>query len=558
MNINASIVDQRLEGLLAQYGNQLAELAGTDTTRQKSLAFVLLSVMTSLDLETEEAFDFLTEGGGDAGVDAIHLGEVDDGEFTVTIFQGKYKHKNLDGESNFPENGVKNAINMLFVLFDPSKPLSVNEKLKPRIEDIRSLIQDGYIPNVRLMLCNNGSKWDAEAQGWIEQSGMNNEQVQWVHFNHDSIVQVLQRKKTVSDSITLSGKAIIEDFNFRRVLVGKVAVREIAELFNRNHDLLLERNIRRYLGLHANRVNASIHQTLTDVNKQNNFYFFNNGITMVCQKFRHNALQGENYQLKLENIQVINGGQTCKTIQHTLNDPNNQNRYDNVYVLLRLYELAEDDQDFIREITYATNSQNPVDLRDLKSNDPIQYQLETGIQALGYSYKRFRDDASISGKQITSAITAEAVMAVWRKKPHQSKFRRKELFGKLYKIVFEHLTPAQAVLAVLVFRVAENERKRPVYIKPEPSFLPYSAHYMAMLIGQELLENHQLSFKNINQKNLAVFVQDLEENKSIYLNKAADLLQNALNKIYGKRDVSLQQLSATFRRGDLLAYLPVV
>ncbi|NLY63402.1 MAG: AIPR family protein, partial [Alcaligenaceae bacterium] len=327
--------------------------------------------------------------------------------------------------------------------------------------------------------------------------------------------------------------------------------------FNRNHDLLLERNIRRYLGLHANRVNASIHQTLTDVNKQNNFYFFNNGITMVCQKFRHNALQGENYQLKLENIQVINGGQTCKTIQHTLNDPGNRHSYDNVYVLLRLYELAEDDQDFIREITYATNSQNPVDLRDLKSNDPIQYQLETGIQALGYSYKRFRDDASTSGKQITSTITAEAVMAVWRKKPHQSKFRRKELFGKLYKKVFEHLTPAQAVLAVLVFRVAENERKRPVYIKPEPSFLPYSAHYMAMLMGQELLDKHQLSLKGISHKNLTALIQDLEENKSMYLNNAANLLQNALTKIYGKRDVSLQQLSATFRRGDLLEYLPV-
>lgn len=555
MNINASIVDQRLEGLLEQHREKLIDLAGQDATKQKSLAFVLLSVMTALELTVDEAFDLVTEGGNDVGVDAIHLGDVDDGEFTVTIFQGKYTHKNCDATANFPENGVKNAINMVSVLFDPSKKLTLNERLKPRIEEVRSLIRDGYIPNVRLMLCNNGKKWKQEAQNWIDQSGMNTDQIQWVYYNHDNIVEVIQRKKSVNDTLTLSGKAIIEDFNFRRVLVGKVAVREIAELFNRNNDLLLERNIRRYLGLHANRVNASIHETLTDEHKQSNFYFFNNGITMVCQKFRHNALQGDNYQLKLENIQIINGGQTCKTIQQTLNEPDNQQSHDNVYVLLRLYELAEDDQDFIREITYATNSQNPVNLRDLRSNDEMQYQLETGIQQLGYSYKRYRDDAPGTSKHITSAITAEAVMAVWRKKPHQSKFRRRELFGKLYQTVFKNLTPAQAVLAVLIFRIAENERKRPVLISPVPDFLSYSAHYMAMLIGQHLLTDNQLTLDQVTHKNLERLTKSLEANKAHYLNHAAASIQQALVQIYGGRDISLQQLSATFRRGDLLEFL---
>ncbi|WP_019895092.1 AIPR family protein [Hydrogenovibrio halophilus] len=557
MNINASIVDQRLEGLVEDHKDALTELVGPDAIRQKSLAFVLLSVMTSLELAAEEAFELLTEGGNDVGVDAIHLGDVDDGEFTVTIFQGKYTHKNFDAESNFPENGIKNAINMVSVLFDPSKSLSLNERLKPRIEEVRSLIRDGYIPNVRLMLCNNGKKWKKEAQDWIDQSGMNNDQIQWVYYNHDNIVEVLQRKKTVKDTVTLSGKAIIEDFNFRRVLVGKIAVREIAELFNRNHDLLLERNIRRYLGLHSNRVNTSIHETLSDTDKQSNFYFFNNGITMVCQKFRHNALQGDNYQLKLENIQIINGGQTCKTIQQTLNEPDNQNSYDNVYVLLRLYELAEDDQGFIQEITYATNSQNPVDLRDLRSNDQMQYQLEIGINQLGYTYKRYRDDIASNSNQITSSITAESVMAVWRKKPHQSKFRRRELFGKLYEAVFKDLNAAQAVLAVLIFRIAENERKRPTVLDPVPDFLPYSAHYMAMIVGQELLLQNKLTIDQVSHKEFEVLIESLEENKAIYLKKAADSIKQALSQIYGEREISLQQLSATFRRGDLLEFLQV-
>ena len=57
--------------------------------------------------------------------------------------------------------------------------------------------------------------------------------------------------------------------------------------------------------------------------------------------------------------------------------------------------------------------------------------------------------------------------------------------------------------------------------------------------------------------NLAELIQLLEQNKTQLLNQAADQLDLALKEIYGERQVSLQQLSATFRRGDLLEFLPV-
>ncbi|MEZ3485146.1 MAG: AIPR family protein [Lachnospiraceae bacterium] len=38
----------------------------------------------------------------------------------------------------------------------------------------------------------------------------------------------------------------------------------------------------------------------------------------------------------------------------------------------------------IQDITYATNSQSPVDFRDLKSNDDRQILLEEGVGNLGY------------------------------------------------------------------------------------------------------------------------------------------------------------------------------
>lgn len=555
MNLNASIVDQRLQGILSEHVELLTPVVGNNLEKQRSLAFVLLCASTALELNLEEAAELLTEGGNDAGVDALHLGEVDDGEFTVTLFQGKYKHKDLSGNANFPENGVKNALNMLATLFDPGKKVVLNPRLEPRIEEVRSLIRDGYIPNVRLLLCNNGTRWNDQAQDWIAQSGLNGEQVQWIHYNHDNIVAVLQRRKAVDDRLQLHGKAVIEEFNYRRVLIGKVCVKEIAALFNRHGDLLLERNIRRYLGMHANRVNSAIHDTLLDPHKRENFYFYNNGITLICRKFAHNALQGDNYQLRLENIQIINGGQTCKTIQQTFNSHGElDSQAEDTYVLIRLYELADDDRDFVREITYATNSQNPVDLRDLRSNDDYQRQLETALAGFGYTYKRQREEG-ISGSQvITSSTAAEAILAIWRRKPHQAKFMRREHFGKLYHDIFATVNAAQTLLAVQIFRMVENARKRDLGQVDHP-FLPYSAHYAAMLIGERLLQESGLRLDEVTHSRHAALQEHLQAYGATYLEDALERIDSALIALYGERDVSLQQLSATFRRGDLLEVL---
>jgi hypothetical protein len=553
MDINASIIDQQLIGLLEKNSDWLP--AG-DANKQRSAAFVLLCMANCLDIPLEDAVELLTDGGNDAGVDGLHIGEVEDGEFLVTVFQGKYKINNLDGTANFPENGVQKAVNTVQVLFDPTKEIDLNPLLKPKVEEIRSLVRDGYIPNVRMILCNNGAKWTEQAQRWIDQSGLPEKQTLWIHFNHNSIVEILRKPKTVDDTLRMVGDAVFENFNFRRVVIGKVQVSEIAELFNRHHDQLLQRNIRRYLGLNENRVNSDIHRTLTDPNSRENFYFFNNGITIICKSFRHNALQGANYQLKLENMQVINGGQTCKTIQQTLNYPDLFADYQNTFVMVRVYELADDDQSFVTDITYATNSQNPVDLRDLRSNDEIQKNLELGMKDLGYTYKRQREEGGFGSNVITSSIAAEATLAIWREKPHQAKFRRKEHFGKLYDDIFKNLNAAQAILAVLIFRDVENERKRPSTDTP-PSFMPYASHYISMLVGRELLHDQGFAQKNVSHRNFAELLQRLQNNEANYHARAVEKVTEALKECYGDREISLQQLSATFRRGDLLEMLGV-
>jgi hypothetical protein len=548
MNFNASIVDQRIVGIVDEHANLLSN--GTDNDRKKAEAFVLLCVSTCLEMSLDEAAELLTEGGNDAGVDGIYVGDPEDGEFLVTLFQGKYKIKDLTGEANFPANGVEKAVNTAQVLFDPYRNVILNEKIKPKIEEVRSLIREGYIPKLKFVLCNNGAKWNNQAQLWIEEAEKDyGGQISFVHFNHDSIVSILQSAKKVDATITLSGQVIEEAMNFMRVMVGRVSVHEVYQLFEQHGDKLLERNVRRYLGLYNNHVNTAIHKTLCEANQADKFYFYNNGITVVCDTFNYNAFQKSDYKVQLKNMQVINGGQTCKTIQETLKTT--PNIAIDAYVMIRIYQLADANKEFVRAITYATNSQNAVGLRDLHSNDEIQKQLEIGFKDLGYTYKRQREEGGAGSSVITSLVVAEAVLAIWRKKPHQAKFRRSEHFGLLYDTIFKDLNAVQALLAVFIFRAVENERKKPSNENP-PIFLPYASHYIAMLIGQKLLEDSQLKLNVVSHRNFVALQDRFKTSQMAYHQAAVSEIESALKNCYGDRVVSLQQLSATFRRGDLL------
>ena len=552
MNINASIVDQRLSGLIESHPEWFPW--PRDPNKRKSAAFVVLCMSTALNLDMEDCADLLTEGGNDAGVDGIHLGEVEDGSFVVTLFQGKYRVNDLSGEANFPENGVKAALQTIEVLFDPYREVELNPKLQPRVAEVRSLIRDGDIPTVRVLLCNNGARWQPQADRWVtEAKTLYGDQVDIEHFSHDDIIRALQRRPHIDETVTLSGELIAEDLQFKRVIVGRIAVQELHRLYQQHGDALLERNIRRYLGP-ANRVNAEMRQTLLDAEKAPSFYFYNNGITAICDRLDFNALQKADHQVQLKNLQIVNGGQTCRTIYQALEE--DLFAPTNAFVLIRIYQLSEDSREVVRDITRATNSQSPVDLRDLHANDDIQKTLALGIEQLGYVYKHHREDGVSGENVITSATVAEAALAVWRERPHQARLRRSQHFGKLYDTIFQGLEPAAALTAVLIYRDVERRRKD----APDdaPDYLPYASHHLAMLMGREILASLGLHKHNFSHRHFDAANQAQQTEGDLYYARAKTAIEDAIRDCYGDRPVSLQQLAATFRRGDLLEMLPPI
>lgn len=548
MDINKHIIDQRIAKIVSENPNWFSDT--TDKNKKLSKSFVLLAASTYLGMELTETFNLLTEGGNDAGIDALYIGDITGDEFPVILFQGKYTF-DLEKDSNFPANSIQKVIDSIRTIFDPKKTVVKNKALASKIAEIGSLISDAKIPIIKCVFVNNGLKWNKEGDNHIKNADFPNEQITFEHYNHHDIVHKITNNKPVKATLRLSGMSIAEDFNFKRVIIGKISVTEIKALFDHHGDNLLQKNVRRYLGLRGkNNINLDIKETLKG-DKRENFYFYNNGITMVCSRFSYAGLQKADWIVNVEDLQIINGGQTCKTIQDTLTAfPDTD--YTNTFVLIRLYELSSDTHDLITDITLATNSQNPVDLRDLRANDNIQKALEIDVKTLGYTYKRIRDAVS-SGDFIPSSVAAEAIYSIWRERPQSTKFNKNSLFGKYYDQIFKGVNAAQLVTAVLIYRYCDNLRRKESLIEQFPH-LPYSNYFLSMLIGKLILLDNNLTLDKLNHTVFNSVINYFENNKEDLFERANSILICALNKYYseGYEKIELRRLSATFRRGDLI------
>jgi hypothetical protein len=76
-----------------------------------------------------------------------------------------------------------------------------------------------------------------------------------------------------------------------------------------------------------------------------------------------------------------------------------------------------------------------------------------------------------------------------------------------------------------------------------------------MQMGRRLLADMNVQMKDISHQNFQLAQQLIEKNSEAYFNNSVQEIDQALQDLYGEQKISLQQLSATFRRGDLISKL---
>lgn len=160
----------------------------------------------------------------------------------------------------------------------------------------------------------------------------------------------------------------------------------VAECFEKTGVRLFARNVRGFLG--STEINSSMEATLE--REPWNFWYYNNGITIVCDKAGIVPISGQNV-LRVANPQVINGQQTTRMLHAKGRDGKKASVVVRVFQVPR--EVGEEANTFdtlVSNIVQATNWQNAIRPSDLMSNDRRQIELERRLRKLNYQYIRKR------------------------------------------------------------------------------------------------------------------------------------------------------------------------
>lgn len=147
---------------------------------------------------------------------------------------------------------------------------------------------------------------------------------------------------------------------------------DLATIYDRWSTRLLEANVRVFLQARS-KVNKGIRSTLE--NEPQLFFSFNNGLTATAEKIEIVDTDEGIKIARLENFQIVNGGQTTASIYAAYKNKVDLSR---VFVQMKLSIVSpEKAKDLVPRISRSANSQNRISDADFFSNHPYHVRIET-------------------------------------------------------------------------------------------------------------------------------------------------------------------------------------
>lgn len=157
----------------------------------------------------------------------------------------------------------------------------------------------------------------------------------------------------------------------------------IKELYGTHALTLLSKNLRYHVaGANIDKAIRTSIQTSPD-----DFWFKNNGITIICDDFTVSGTE-----VKLKHFSIINGGQTTYNLYKS-RDLNKENDFYLPCKIIKIRGNSEDEKShFVLEIAKATNSQKAIKQIDLKANSPEQVRFANTMREAGIFYQTKRGE----------------------------------------------------------------------------------------------------------------------------------------------------------------------
>ena len=402
------------------------DLGLTDVTKAFEVVVNNL-IMTPYDLGVDEIEEGSTDGGGDGQVDAVYvlvnghaLTEEDMNnkaipskgplEVEIIFIQSKYT-------DSFEENPLKSVRNTIRDLLDLSKDYNGQQ-----FKEYNTAIQSKCSLARFAILSTTGRTATIKATLYYATKGDNANIHPSVIATGEKLNAELSAATTTKETsvVYISSRDIIE--MSRRP---QISVRELGFLEQLTHDgdsytclvsieslmkfltddtgalirPMFDANVRDFLG--ETDVNDAIFDTLQNLGKED-FWWFNNGITLVAEHIDHKGKS-----LALTEPLLVNGLQTSNVIHGFMSSPTVDTKAkDHVKSKRILVRIIKPTSETIRDaIIRATNSQTHIPKPYLRGMDQVHRNIADHFKQSGLYYERRKNQYRNQGLSRSAIVT---------------------------------------------------------------------------------------------------------------------------------------------------------
>ncbi len=357
--------------------------------REKSDDYVFTALCIRANYYKNPAIDFteqiieeaVVDGQYDGGVDALLLDPNAEEENLVLVQSKFYKSITYDN--------VRDAVQKIILFYkdmERGEYQNVNSVVQRRFLTLNAEIGDES--KIRFVFYTSAKKNRIRTdriEKIVKEQFQDNDRFEIVLLYAEDLVDEIKELESRRPTVE-SGIVVIDEANNalaygEDAVIVNVSAFSIKELFARHNTNLLSRNLRYYI--RKRDIDDSINDTIKHDPDQ--FWFRNNGITIICDSFR---VDGKIVHLR--DFSIVNGGQTTTLIHRSREITKDKDLYLPCKIIKAIGETPDDKNKFILDIAKATNSQKPIKQIDLKANAPEQIRFSNAMreEEIFYQTKR--------------------------------------------------------------------------------------------------------------------------------------------------------------------------
>lgn len=375
------------------------------TGRTESISFLVWFLENIFRLDDVQAADAICDGPSDRGIDAIF---VDHDNSEIIFLQSKVRQNDSRQIGDQPIRDFAGSI----AQFNTPEKVSAAIETGKNSEISRLLVRseisarltEGYSISGVFVTNAIATQACSDAAKAVDISVYDRDEIAERYIESDA-----------PDRIGGTKAFDVSDIGYLEFNTGKKAklylitakAMDLLKLDGLADGTLFAQNVRLSLG--NTKVNRDVAKTIDDQSKHLFFPMYHNGITIIC---RHVDTSDPD-QLNIADYVVVNGAQSLSVLFR-----NRAKISGDLRVVVKIIEINEDDR-FSKDITIASNNQNSIKPRDMRSTNLLQTRLQVEFEQIDFQNYRYiiKRGEEMEGKSISNEDAGRNLLAFDVKEP---------------------------------------------------------------------------------------------------------------------------------------------